>query len=138
MTCEGEERRKNACIETGRRIKIHWPTATENNDERKEVTIVSIQGWPIERPRASCEEEKDEEEEEDESEREGSLEPKNSGDRVLTLAAAQNRFSFTMPTRGELNGTSSLPSASDRARRRLTRLFADRQLVRHTRIMLNK
>lgn len=36
------------------RIKIQWPTATENIDERKEVTIVSIQGWPIERPRASC------------------------------------------------------------------------------------
>lgn len=36
---------KNACIETGRRIEIQRPTATEN-DERKEVAIVSIQGWP--------------------------------------------------------------------------------------------
>jgi len=42
-----------AC-ETGRRIKIQWPTATENIDGRKEVTIVSIQGWPIERPSKSA------------------------------------------------------------------------------------
>lgn len=49
-----DERWKNACMKTGRRIKIQRPTATENNVERKEVTIVSIQGWPIERPRASC------------------------------------------------------------------------------------
>lgn len=49
-----DEQRKNACMKTERRIKIQWPTATENIVERKEVTIVSIQGWPIERPRASC------------------------------------------------------------------------------------
>ncbi|KYN36029.1 hypothetical protein ALC56_09565 [Trachymyrmex septentrionalis] len=75
-------------------------------------------------------EEKDEEkeEEEEEDEREGSLEPKNSGDRVLTLTARHRSeliLTRAMPTHGELNGTSSLPSASDRARRRLIRLSAD-------------
>lgn len=64
---DSEVRRKNACIETGRRIKIQWwPTPTENIDERKEVAIVSIQGWPIERPRAASKRARDDEEKKDE------------------------------------------------------------------------
>lgn len=120
---------KNACIETGRRIKIQRPTATENIDKRKEVAIVNIQGWPRSNGREQehdGKEEKDEEEEEDE--REGSLEPKNSDDRVLTLIARHRSeliFVRAMSTHGELNGTSSLPSANNRARRRLIRLSAD-------------
>ncbi|EZA58949.1 hypothetical protein X777_16908 [Ooceraea biroi] len=77
--------------------------------------------------------EEEEVEEEDEDEREGSLEPKNSGDRVLTLAtAARNRFSLTMPTHSELNGTSSLSSASDRARRRLNSIVRQHTSVNTT------
>ncbi|EGI66922.1 hypothetical protein G5I_04730 [Acromyrmex echinatior] len=106
------------------------PTATENIDKRKEVAIVSIQGWSRSNGREQehdGKEEKDEEKEE-EDEREGSLEPKNSGDRVLTLTARHHSeliLARAMPTHNELNGTSSLPSASDRARRRLIRLSAD-------------
>ncbi|KYQ48036.1 hypothetical protein ALC60_12996 [Trachymyrmex zeteki] len=105
------------------------PTATENIDKRKEVAIVNIQGWPRSNGREQehdGKEEKDEEEEEDE--REGSLEPKNSDDRVLTLIARHRSeliFVRAMSTHGELNGTSSLPSANNRARRRLIRLSAD-------------
>lgn len=116
----------------GRRIEIQRPTATESIDERKEVAIVSIQGWPRSN---GYEQEHDGEEEKDErgrgrgrGEREGSLEPKNSGDRVLTARRHRSKLILAlamMPTRSELNGTSSLPSASDRARRRLIRLFAD-------------
>ncbi|KYN01241.1 hypothetical protein ALC62_07860 [Cyphomyrmex costatus] len=106
------------------------PTATENIDKRKEVAIVSIQGWPRSNDREQehdGKEEKDEEEKE-KGEREGSLEPKNSGDRVLTLTALHHSeliLARAMPTHSELNGTSPLPSASDRAQRRLIRLSAD-------------
>lgn len=50
---------------------------------------------------------------------EGSPEPKNSGDRVLALTDRHRSeliLARAMPTHSKLNGTSSLPSASDRAR----------------------
>ncbi|KYM79973.1 hypothetical protein ALC53_09499 [Atta colombica] len=115
------------------------PTATENIDKRKEVVIVSIQGWPRSNGREQEHDGKEEKDEEKEDEREGSLEPKNSGDRVLTLTARHRSeliLARAMPTHSELNGTSSLPSASDRAWRRLIRLSADTPInvrVRRTR-----
>jgi len=92
------------------------------------VVIVSIQGWPRSNGREQEHDGKEEKDEEKEDEREGSLEPKNSGDRVLTLTARHRSeliLARAMPTHSELNGTSSLPSASDRAWRRLIRLSAD-------------
>lgn len=97
----------------GRRIEIQRPTATENIDERKEVAIVSIQGWPSNgREQEHGGKEEKNPGEGKRGEREGSLEPKNSGDRVLTLTARLELIlALAMPTRSELNGTSSLPSS---------------------------
>lgn len=53
-------------------------------------------------------------------------EPKNSDDRVRCYNVSDylSIVSCATPTRSELNGTSSLPSASVRARKLLIRVFA--------------